>query len=50
MFGVIEFHYYAIADGLVRLFRWFGQWRGRNVGDEAAQAAVQLELPLFDAG
>ncbi len=50
MFGVVEFHYYAIADGLASLFRRFGKWHGRAPGVEAAEASMQLELPFFESG
>lgn len=50
MFGVVEFHYYAIADGLASLFRRFGKWHGREPGDEAEDSSMQLELPLFESG
>jgi hypothetical protein len=50
MFGVVEFRYYAIADGIAALFRRFGTWHGRETGNGAPEATAQLELPLFESG
>ncbi len=50
MFGVVEFHYYAIADGLATLFRRFGKWHGRGQDVESKNGSLQLDLLLFDTG
>ncbi len=50
MFGVVEFHYYAIADGIAMLFRRFGAWQGRVAGNGDPEGDAQLELPLFQSG
>jgi len=45
LFGVPDFHYYAIADGIARLFNRCGKWcRKRQVPETAER---QPELPLF---
>ena len=48
LFGVAEFHYYAIADGLARLFNRHG--KGFDVlPNNASPPSKQLLLPLsFD--
>ena len=50
MFGVVEFHYYAIADGLATLFRRFGKWHDRASGVEPDGSSIQLNLPIFNSG
>ena len=50
MFGVVEFHYYAIADGIATLFRRFGTWPEREQGCGAREPLPQMELPLFESG
>ncbi|MDD3545620.1 MAG: hypothetical protein PHG96_09730 [Kiritimatiellae bacterium] len=48
LFGVPDFHYYAIADGIARLFNRCGKWcRKRQV---PGTAEMQPELPLFASG
>ena len=48
LFGVPDFHYYAIADGIARLFNRCGKWcRKRQVPETAER---QPELPLFASG
>ena len=44
LFGVAEFHYYAIADGIAALFRRYGKWAGKTATPEAP---AHPELPLF---
>jgi len=44
LFGVPDFHYYALADGIAALFRRYGKWAGcpsEKTSDN------QLELQLF---
>ena len=49
LFGVAEFHYYAIADGLARLFNRHGKWQGTTQIYTYGQSP-QLILPLsFDS-
>lgn len=50
MFGVVEFHYYAIADGLATLFRRFGKWHGNKPDRETLGNSLQLNLPMFESG
>lgn len=50
MFGVVEFHYYAIADGLAALFRRFGKWHGAQPRGKSNGCSAQLELPITDTG
>ena len=48
LFGVPDFHYYALADGIARLFNKCGKWcreRAARGTDE-----MQQELPLFASG
>ena len=48
LFGVPDFHYYALADGIARLFNRCGKWRrGR---DASGTDEMQQELPLFASG
>jgi hypothetical protein len=48
LFGVPDFHYYAIADGIARLFNRCGKWCCKlNV---QKTAGMQPELPLFASG
>ena len=47
-FGVPDFHYYALADGIARLFNRCGRWcRARHAG---STDDMQQELPLFASG
>ena len=48
LFGVPDFHYYALADGIARLFNRCGRW-GR---ERAARGTgeMQPEIPLFASG
>ena len=48
LFGVPEFHYYAIADGIARLFNRFGRWCHQRTA--CSTADLQPELPLFASG
>jgi hypothetical protein len=48
LFGVPDFHYYAIADGIARLFNRCGKWGPKRLVPETAQ--MQPELPLFASG
>ncbi len=48
LFGVPDFHYYALADGIARLLNRYGRWcrtRATRAGPQN-----QLELPLFASG
>jgi len=45
-FGVAEFCYYAMADGIATLCRRYGRWKG--LGGLLETPDPQLELPLFD--
>jgi len=45
LFGVPDFHYYALADGIARLLNRYGKWnRMRTARDNRHN---HLELPLF---
>lgn len=44
LFGVPDFHYYAIADGIASLFRRYGKWAGCH---SEKTSDNQLELALF---
>jgi hypothetical protein len=46
LFGVVEFHYYAIADGLAALFRRFGSWRRTPL----VPPNPQMFFPLLEPG
>ncbi len=50
LFGVVEFHYYAIADGLSYLLNRFGRWRGGREAAAREKASLQMNLPLFESG
>jgi hypothetical protein len=50
LFGVVEFHYYAIADGLSYLFNRFGHWKGGRQSATQNETANQMDLPLFAPG
>ena len=50
LFGVVEFHYYAIADGIAALLRRFGKWHGAWNGPARNTVSHQMELALFDSG
>ena len=50
LFGVVEFHYYAIADGLAILFRRFGKWSRTRPDDPQPDLSPQMEFPLFVPG
>ena len=45
MFEVSEFFFYAIADGVGRLFARHGRWHGHD-GPEEAVETCQMELAL----
>ena len=46
MFEVPEFFFYAIADGVCRLFARHGRWNGLDGPDEEPEDPCQLELAL----
>ena len=46
MFEVPEFFFYAIADGVCRLFTRHGRWNGLDGPDEVPEDPCQLELAL----
>jgi hypothetical protein len=46
LFGVAEFHYYAIADGIATLFRRYGGWTRKPPPDDTP---AHPELPLFSS-
>ena len=46
MFEVPEFFFYAIADGVCRLFTRHGRWNGLDGPDEEPEDPCQLELAL----
>ncbi len=48
LFGVPDFHYYALADGIARLFNRCGRWC-RERADRGTDE-MQQELPLFASG
>lgn len=48
LFGVVEFHYYALADGIAALFRRYGSWRASSRSLDSV--TPQPELPLFASG
>ena len=48
LFGVPDFHYYALADGIARLFNRCGRWC-RERADHGTDE-MQQELPLFASG
>ncbi len=48
LFGVPDFHYYAIADGIARLFNSCGKWCRKRHAPGTAE--MQPELPLFASG
>lgn len=48
LFGVPDFHYYALADGISRLFNRCGRW-GRELAARGTDE-MQQELPLFASG
>ncbi len=50
LFGVVEFHYYAIADGIATLLRRFGKWHGGRSCANRNDTSFQMNLPLFDSG
>ncbi len=48
LFGVVEFHYYALADGIAALFRRYGAWHISRPADSIHFFDPrQSELPLF---
>jgi hypothetical protein len=50
LFGVPDFHYYALADGIAILFRKYGNWnRFRSRADLRKHDKNQLELPLYSS-
>lgn len=48
LFGVPDFHYYAIADGIATLFNRCGKWCRKRHTPESVK--MQPELPLFASG
>ena len=48
LFGVPDFHYYALADGIARLFNRCGRWCRERTARGADE--MQQELPLFASG
>ena len=48
LFGVPDFHYYALADGIARLFNRFGRWCRKRAASGTDE--MQPELPLFASG
>lgn len=48
LFGVPDFHYYALADGIARLFNRCGRWCRQ--GTARGKVNMQPELPLFASG
>ena len=48
LFGVPDFHYYALADGIARLFNRCGRWCRERA--ERGTDEMQQELPLFASG
>ena len=46
LFGVAEFHYYALADGIAALFRRYGGWTRKRVSEDVP---LHPELPLFSS-
>jgi hypothetical protein len=47
-FGVPDFHYYALADGIARLFNRCGRWCRERAARDTDE--MQPELPLFASG
>ncbi len=45
LFGVVEFHYYAIADGLSYLLNRFGNWRGAQRASLRERPSKQMVFP-----
>jgi hypothetical protein len=51
LFGVPDFHYYALADGISRLFNRCGKWCRQRVTQASDRTnEMQQELPLFAPG
>lgn len=50
LFGVVEFHYYAIADGIAALLRRCGSWQAGRLREIQSAQSTQMFLPLFDSG
>lgn len=51
LYGVVEFHYYALADGIAALFRRYGSWhKMRPAAFPDPCDPRQPELPLFASG
>jgi hypothetical protein len=51
LYGVVEFHYYALADGIAALFRRYGRWRKtKATAPQGGTDPMQPELPLFASG
>lgn len=48
LFGVVEFHYYAIADGLSYLFKRFGKWKGGREASKKNGPSKQMIFPCFE--
>ena len=48
LFGVPDFHYYALADGIARLFKRCGKWCRKRAASGTDE--MQPELPLFASG
>ena len=47
LYGVAEFCYYALADGIATLCQRYGRWKGMGAPDVTPDP--QLQLPLFDS-
>jgi hypothetical protein len=50
LFGVVEFHYYAIADGLSYLFKRFGKWKGGREARKQNGPSKQMIFPGLEFG
>ena len=48
LFGVPDFHYYALADGIARLFSRCGRWCRQKT--TRGTVDMQQEMPLFASG
>ena len=46
MFGAPDFFFYAIADGIRRLFVRHGRWNGLDGPDDDEEGSCQMELAL----
>ena len=50
LLGVVEFHDYAIADGIATLFRRFGKWHGREPEDGDPEASASSNCRSSNRG